>query len=104
LEEIKVVELTHQPEDGEVAHAALKITVVGARDLENTKTAIIDRLWRASYGPSRHICHGDDELAPHPSEGLIEGPKGAFIQRAGWRQRWCMFRFRICTWFAAPAK
>jgi hypothetical protein len=101
LAEIVSADVVHKIEDGEIAHAELQIVVqADGRDVEATKTAIIDRLWNASSGPLKHVCAFDSDLEPHPSSLLADGPGGRLPDgRSALKQLWAMALFhasRLC--------
>jgi hypothetical protein len=78
--EVTAAEVTHVIEQGEIAHASLHIhlTVGPSGSVEEIKTAVIDRLWRASRGPLRHSCTWDGEVDPHPNTMIPEAPRGPY--------------------------
>jgi hypothetical protein len=98
LEEIESADVSHHPEDGEIAHTDLRIRFKRIpADIEGTKTAIIDRLWAASYGPLRNICAYDLDLNPHPNLSLIDGPSGPYIdKRHPFLRLWRVLRLKLC--------
>jgi hypothetical protein len=98
LPEIVSADVVHMIEDGEVAHAALLVTLhPGTPNVEGTKTAIVDRLWQVTGGPLKHICDGDNDLKDHPNQYLtsapIKAPDDAPIQ-SGLSRSWHSMRFR----------
>ena len=97
LEEVVFADVIHQIEQGEIAHADVRIVLEpGGGDIEGTKTAILDRLWSACSGPARHICTGDENFAPHPSSNLADGPRGQYFDsRSDLKRRWHLFRYQI---------
>ena len=100
LAEVASADITHLVEDGEIAHAELKIVLVaGTANVESTKTAILDRLWNASCGPLTHICDYDDDLDEHPSTSLSIGRGGEYVDTRSYLSLlWCIVRFHICSW------
>ena len=100
LGEVASADVTHLVEDGEIAHAELRIVLVaGTTNVESTKTAILDRLWNATCGPLRHICDYDNDLPDHPSANLSIGRGGGcFDSRSYLGRLWCIVRFHICRW------
>jgi hypothetical protein len=97
LPEIANANVCHAIEDGEIAHASLEIRLVDgvAGDaIEAVKTAIVDRLWHASLGPTRHACGVDWGLDPHPSNKLPDAPGGPYVDdRSRPRKLWDLVRF-----------
>ena len=84
LNEVIRADVVHLVEDGEIAHAELIIELAaGVIDIEDTKTAIFDRLWNASRGPRTHVCFSDIDLNEHPSKLLIVGGFGEFNDQSG---------------------
>jgi hypothetical protein len=62
--------------------------------IEDVKTAIIDRLWHASTGPTLCTCSIDRELEPHPRTMLHGAPGGPYTDdRSLARQLWHLVRF-----------
>lgn len=101
LNEILSADVIHHVEEGEIAHADLRIVLKpgAGLDVEGTKTAILDRLWNVCSGPLRHICDYDKDIAVHPSSGLITAPAGPYSDtRSGFLRLWYIVRFRICIW------
>ncbi len=101
LDEILSADVVHHVEEGELAHANLKIVLkpAGGSGVEGTKTAIVDRLWNACSGPLRHTCDCDKGMAEHPSSKLITPPAGAYSDnRSRFFRFWCIIRFHICNW------
>jgi hypothetical protein len=99
VDDVEFADVLHQIEEGEIAHAHVKIILKHELDTEGTKTAILDRLWNAFYGPITHVCECDKEIDPHPSQGLTDGPKGPYVDSRGWFVRaFSMIRFRVCNW------
>jgi hypothetical protein len=74
LADLIAADVFHKEEGGEIAHIELAVEFGDAPD-EGTKTALVDRLWNICCGPEKHICKGDDDISPHPSEKLLPGPK-----------------------------
>lgn len=101
LGEVVSADVTHLVEDGEIAHAELRIMLdAGTVNVEGTKTAILDRLVNASVGPLRHVCECDSDLAEHPSENLSIGQSGEYVNRRSYVNRlWRIVRFHLCVWF-----
>ncbi len=84
LSQVKTIELFHSVENGEFAHANLRIEVDTNGDeeaVEPIKTEIVDRLWRLSAGPEKYVCLRDERLQPHPSELLSTGHRGRYVER-----------------------
>lgn len=101
LDEIASADVVHQPEDGEIAHVRVIIRVRddGDLDRENTKTAIIHRIWHAFRGPLIHVCPCDAEIPNHPSSTLATGPAGPYVdRRSRLVQLWSLFRFHCGVW------
>jgi hypothetical protein len=72
-------DVIHHPENDEIAHTDLRISLrIGDTDEEGTKTAILDRLWQACSGPLRFICEDDRDVNPHPSTLLTVAPQGEY--------------------------
>ncbi len=100
LNEVLSADVVHHVEEGEIAHADLRIVLKsgGVPDIEGTKTAILDRLWNASSGPMKHACDCDKNIAEHPSSSLITPPAGAYSDtRSHFIHFWCIIRFYICS-------
>ena len=100
LSEVIGADVTHLFEDGEIAHAELKIVLMaGEADLEGTKTAILDRLWNASCGPLQHVCDADTDIDKHPSNLLTVGGAGKYEHNAGpLHQFWRMVKYHLSSW------
>jgi len=104
LPEIASADIVHSVEDGELAHAALRVELhhdVEEEDVEAVKTAISDRLWAKSRGPLRHVCRGDRDIKPHPNGNLELGPLGAYDDdRSSIMRLWSLLRFWYlrCIW------
>ena len=101
LSEIAFADVVHHIEDGEIAHADLIIVlkVADGLDIENTKTAILDRLWNSNRGPLKHICNCDKEIAPHPSLSLPTAPCGGYSDnRSHILRLWFIIRYRVYHW------
>jgi hypothetical protein len=99
--DVEFADVFHQIENGEIAHAALKIVLVPRHglDIENTKTAIVDRLWNACGGPLRHVCECDREIHQHPSASLITAPGGAYVDTRSHISRfWSFIRYQVLNW------
>ena len=101
LDEILSADVVHHIEEGELAHTDLRIVLkprVGL-NIEGTKTMILDRLWNVCFGPLKHICDCDKDIAVHPSSSLIDAPAGAYSDtRSHFVRRLCIIRFQICSW------
>lgn len=74
IPQIQSVDILHEIEHDEIAHANLKIALNTERSIEGTKTAILAQLWNVCSGPLRHVCPCDIEIANHPSTNLEVGP------------------------------
>jgi len=100
LDEILSADIIHHIEEGEIAHTDLRIFLKpGIVDIEDTKTAIVDRLWNACSGPLRHICDHDKDIKSHPSSSLLTAPCGEYSDtRSSFVRRWYILRFRIYYW------
>jgi hypothetical protein len=100
LDEVASADIIHQIEAGEIAHTDLRVVLKpGNFDIENTKTAIGDRLWNACSGPLKHICDCDKETDPHPSATLSIPPAGPYADdRSYLRRRWHIFRYHVYSW------
>lgn len=101
LDEIVSANVVHRVEEGEIAHTDLRIVLKKSDDLniEDTKTAIVDRLWSACRGPIRHTCDCDQKIEPHPSAALGIPPVGPYSDnRSSLARRWCISRFRVLNW------
>jgi hypothetical protein len=100
LNEILSADVVHHVEEGEIAHTDLRIVLKpGSANVEGTKTAIVDRLWKDCSGPLRHICDCDRGLAEHPSLSLIIAPAGDYSDtRSYWLRIWYIVRFQIYNW------
>ena len=100
LGEVTSADVTHLVEDGEIAHAELKVVLAaGTVDVEGTKTAILDRLWHDSCGPLTHICDYDKDLNEHRSTSLSIGPRGECVDSRAYLYRlWCIARFHVYSW------
>jgi hypothetical protein len=101
LNEILSAEVVHHIEQGEIAHADLRIVLrpEGGFSNESTKTAIIDRLWNACYGPMRHVCDCDKAVTPHPSLMLQTAPRGLYSDdRSHIVRLWSLVRYWVCKW------
>lgn len=95
---VQAADVVHHIEGGEIAHTDLRIIPVQgpvAFDLEGTKTAVVDRLWRACTGPIKHICPEDQDLPAHPNTKLPTPPSGEYADKR-WRitRFWYRWRFR----------
>jgi hypothetical protein len=100
LHDIVSAEVVHHIEEGEIAHTDLRITLrPDTVDVEGTKTAVVDRLWRSCRGPLKHVCEGDADIADHPSSRLIPAPQGPYSDSASeFRRCWRLIKFRIWSW------
>jgi hypothetical protein len=101
LNEVLSADVVHHVEEGEIAHADLRVVLKpgGAPDIEGTKTAILDRLWNACSGPMKHICDCDRNIPEHPSLRLDVAPAGAYSDTRSLLLRfWCIVRSHICSW------
>jgi hypothetical protein len=103
LTELVAADVTHLPEDGEVAHVELRLVFAdGATNKEGTKTVIVDRLLHATTGPLRHVCDADIDLNPHPGKALATAFGGECVDRyPKLSHLWRVIRFRLCSWFLA---
>jgi hypothetical protein len=96
---VSAAEVVHHIEDGEIAHTAVRIMPMPDADIENTKTAIIDRLSNLWTGPLRHTCECDEDIDPHPSFALTVPPAGEYFDtRSHLSILWYLFRFWACYW------
>jgi len=101
LDEVESADVIHNIEEGEISHTDLRIVLIPSDglDRENTKTAIVDRLWYACCGPLRHTCDCDFGINPHPSLSLITAPKGACSDtRSSFYRLWSIIRYRVDVW------
>jgi len=102
LGEIASANVVHRiEENGEIAHAELKVTLKSTgSDVEGTKTAIIDRLWNACAGPMAHVCECDVDVAPHPSGHLTTPPSGQYLDTRSYLScLWFLIGFHIRSWY-----
>jgi len=101
LTEILSADVIHHIEEEEIAHTDVRIRLkpgVGV-DIENTKTAIIDRLSNVWTGPLRHQCECDLDIDPHPSLELSTPSAGPYFDaRSSFCRLWCVIRFQACYW------
>jgi len=100
IEGIATADVVHHVEMGEIAHVDVRIVLRPGADLdaENTKTAIVDRLWNACRGPLRHVCSCEAATSPHPSAALITGPQGKYSDnRPSLLRLWSILRFYVCV-------
>jgi hypothetical protein len=106
LNEIASAEVTHHPEDGEIAHTDLKIKFNGVPvNIATTKTAIIDRIWAAGCGPLTHVCNCDADIVDHPNSTLSAPPGGAYIDdRSSYLRPLRIVRLRLCEFFYFVAR
>lgn len=95
---VQSADVVHHIEEGEIAHTDLKIVPAQGAvpfDIETTKTVVVDRLWRASTGPIKHICTEDQDLSSHPNTSLPTPPAGEYVDKRSWMSRlWYKWRFR----------
>lgn len=100
LNEIASADVVHHIENGEIAHADLRISLKpGDLDVEGTKTAIVDRLWNTCSGPLKYIDVCDQDIKPHPSSYLSTPPAGPYSDTRSYLYRlWSLIRFRIYSW------
>src|SRR5271166_3702713 len=100
LSGVSSVEVTHLPEEGEIAHVDLKFALSSDFDTETTKTAIIRLLWSACCGPLKHACHCDKDLDFHPNAHLAVPPGGEYSDaRLWWLRSFYVLRFyALCLW------
>jgi hypothetical protein len=101
LDEIASADVVHRVEDGEIAHTDLRIVLKmnDGLNIEDTKTAIVDRLASAWRGPITHTCDCDQDIVPHPSATLSIPFAGRYAEdRSYLRQRWHIFRFHVYNW------
>jgi hypothetical protein len=80
LSEVKSADVVHKVEAGEIAHAAVIISVNPGAHLEETKTAIIDRLWNNSTGPLTNRETRPQLGQQSPGIDLPPGPKGESVE------------------------
>jgi hypothetical protein len=100
LDEISSADIIHNIEEGEIAHADLRVVLKPGSDIEGTKTAIIDRLWNAGSGPLFHRCDCDRDIAQHPNHSLSTPPGGAYLDsRTSISRIWYLIRFGGCYLF-----
>jgi hypothetical protein len=97
LDEISSADVVHRTENGEIAHTDLRICLrPGDLDIPGTKTAIVDRLWRACSGPLKYTAVSDKDIDPHPSAFLDPGPDGAYSDTRSYLCRlWSLIRFQM---------
>lgn len=100
LVQVTAADIFHLIEEGQIAHVAIKIsTLPDDPHGEGTKTVIVDRLWNSCSGPARHICTCDQDVSPHPSRGLPDGPAGPSVDKDSiWARVFCVPRSRLFTW------
>jgi hypothetical protein len=101
LNEVLSADVIHHIEEGEIAHADLRIALKPGEvpDIEGTKTAILDRLWNTCSGPMKHICDCDKDILEHPSSSLAIPPAGAYSDtRSPLLRLWSIIRFHTCSW------
>jgi hypothetical protein len=99
LNEVTSANVIHKIEHGEVAHAEIQIryTPGGTQSAgAGTRTAIFDRLWNAGRGALKHTCACDANVRPHPSDLLLDGPRGEYAdERSPALRRWHRLRCRL---------
>lgn len=95
--EILSANVVYKIEEGDIAHAALAVRIVdGVADVEEVKTIIVDRLWRAARGPTKHVCDCDREIVDHPSDWIKDASSGDAVIDPPFLQRWIQnIRFRV---------
>lgn len=100
LPEIAGADVMHLVERGEIAHAAIRINLAAnTKDVDGTKTAILDRLWNSSRGPLSHVCECDRDVGQHPGARLEVPPAGSQVQQDGFLLRiWQLVRFYVVWW------
>jgi hypothetical protein len=99
LDGVAAADIVHLIEEGEIAHADLRIFLKPGVHEEGTKTAIVDRLWNACSGPLRHTCDYDRDIHAHQSSNLRTAPVGEY--RDAWPSLFRLFRvirFRFFRW------
>lgn len=101
LDEISSADVIHHIEEGEIAHTDLRIfPKPGVVNIQDTKTAIVDRLWNLCSGPLTHRCEYDSDVAQYPDIDLSTPPGGAYSDtRSCLHRLWCLTRFHARTWF-----
>lgn len=102
LGEILMADVVPKLENGEIAHAELRIFLKpdNELDIEGTKTAIVDRIWNSCRGPLRHKCPCDLDLAQHPNESLPIAPLGEYLDsRCSVLRFWHLARFYLYRQF-----
>lgn len=100
LDEILSADVVHHIEEGEIAHANVRIILKPGVDIAGTKTAIIDRLSNVWTGPLRHKCDCDLDIDPHPSLDLNTPSAGPYFDtRSGLSRLWYLIRFQAHYWF-----
>ena len=100
LSEVTAADVFHLIENGQIAHVALKISILPNDPyVQGTKTAIVDRLWNSCSGPLGHTCAYDQDVVTHPSVGLPDGPAGPFAERKNaYVRAFCVLMSRVLTW------
>jgi hypothetical protein len=101
LSEVFRADVVHKPENGELAHADLRIWLQPSRvvNIESTKTAIVHSLWSQCSGPLKHVCECDRDMESHPSLRLDDSNLGAYVDtRSHFTQWWSVFRFHVYNW------
>lgn len=90
-------DVIHHIENGQIAHADLRILV--GKDHhgdEGTKTAILDRLWNSCRGPIKHECEGDQDVGQHPNKNLEPPPQGEYRDTRSMLCRvWHITRYQV---------
>ena len=99
LDEIVRADVVHEVEYGEIAHINLRVRLKSDhKDVEGTKTAIIDRLWNVCRGPVQHVCYEERDLPTHPNVELSVPPAGGYVDRVDRRpyitRLWHIVRFK----------
>ncbi len=75
--EIVGANVVYKIEEGDIAHAALVVRISpNTVNVEEIKTIIHDRLWRATGGPAKHVCDCDKDVPEHPSNFLDTAGSG----------------------------
>lgn len=104
LGEVLSATVVHKIENGELAHAELRICLrPGIKvDIEGTKTAIIDRLWNSCRGPLLHECECDEDIKEHPGQRLPVPPLGEYLDgRSDSMRLWHLVRYFVYSWLWA---
>lgn len=98
LQEVVGSQIVHAIEDGEIAHANFEFFVDDNTqfDLEGTKTAIVDLVWRAAQGPLPHVCEHDRGKTLPDHEDLPVPESGSYRDNRTWLVRiWYLWRFYL---------